>query len=287
MATLMEGFELCPLSNENDLLGITEDNKQDSRVIVTNRRGVTIYKVSHQKPLHSWSTKASLSFTCPVVLNHTTLEYIAVQNHKKDLFLLHHCFLRISDISEEYLVKCLQLYLSIKEDGPFDAVMDQIKINEMIKKLPVLLSECPIHPCKAFYINQILLCPCNDVFIVDYLRKLTVEQSMIFLEYLHFLLMKTPVCRKKPTKFPAFERTVEWICMILDAQFTQLLIFPDARDLLLQLHETVADKMVFFKELGSVELLLNQLKQRTELPSTQRKKDDTTLYRIEILKLKI
>nr|XP_006816348.1 PREDICTED: golgin subfamily A member 4-like [Saccoglossus kowalevskii] len=206
---------------------------------------------------------------------------------KKDLFLLHHCFLRISDISEEYLVKCLQLYLSIKEDGPFDAVMDQIKINEMIKKLPVLLSECPIHPCKAFYINQILLCPCNDVFIVDYLRKLTVEQSMIFLEYLHFLLMKTPVCRKKPTKFPAFERTVEWICMILDAQFTQLLIFPDARDLLLQLHETVADKMVFFKELGSVELLLNQLKQRTELPSTQRKKDDTTLYRIEILKLKI
>ncbi|XP_077980553.1 nucleolar protein 11-like [Glandiceps talaboti] len=201
--------------------------------------------------------------------------------NRKDLSMIHLCIEQMTDIPEKTLISCLQLYLSVKEDSIFDDVMTKRKLPKLVRKLPS--SGCPLHKCKAAFITQIMHCPQNDVFLIDHLRKLAFEEVMDFLKYLCYLLEKAPVCQEEGV-VPTLEKVVEWLCILLDAQFTQLVIVPEAKDLLIQLQQQVEDQAQFFKELGSLESVLQNLKSSIHVKPVK-KQEDTSLYRIEILKL--
>uniref|UniRef100_A0A8C7QEQ4 Nucleolar protein 11 n=1 Tax=Oncorhynchus mykiss TaxID=8022 RepID=A0A8C7QEQ4_ONCMY len=87
MATLFEGFTLCGLvqtqsASDSAIQGIELDGDSDHAVVTDSTRAVTLYKVSDQKPLGSWTVKQGQLLTCPAVFNFQTNEYVVVSDNK-------------------------------------------------------------------------------------------------------------------------------------------------------------------------------------------------------------
>ncbi|XP_070581234.1 nucleolar protein 11-like [Ptychodera flava] len=204
-------------------------------------------------------------------------ELIPILIEKKTLFLLFLSCHRLTDIPEKTLLRCLQFYLGFKEKSALDeAVKHARKVAKLERLLPS--GDCPVHRFSAILINQVLLHSYNDVFMVDCLRKLTFDEVMEFMKYLYYMLMSVPVCERQSV---TLTKVVDWLSMLIDAQFTQLVIVHRARDLLLSLHHTVDEQMQFFKELGDLQCVLQNLMKGKSVVQKQ----DTYKYCIEILKL--
>ncbi|XP_064180347.1 nucleolar protein 11-like isoform X1 [Anguilla rostrata] len=87
MAALYEGFTLCGLASgqnfpETCVQGVECGNDSDHVVVTDSGRSVTVYKVSDQKPLGSWTVKQGQTLTCPAVCNTLTGEYVVVTDNK-------------------------------------------------------------------------------------------------------------------------------------------------------------------------------------------------------------
>ncbi|MBN3314283.1 NOL11 protein, partial [Atractosteus spatula] len=87
MASLYEGYTLCrvvPGQNRGEpaVLGVAEGRETDQVVVTDPGRTVTVYKVSDQKPLGSWTVRQGQALTCPAVCNRQTGEYVVVSDHK-------------------------------------------------------------------------------------------------------------------------------------------------------------------------------------------------------------
>uniref|UniRef100_A0A8D3C434 Nucleolar protein 11 n=1 Tax=Scophthalmus maximus TaxID=52904 RepID=A0A8D3C434_SCOMX len=87
MAALYEGYTLCGLVPTQDLSnscirGIEQERDSDHVLVTDSTRSVTLYKVSDQKPLGSWTVKQGQTLTCSAVFNSQTKEYVAVSDNK-------------------------------------------------------------------------------------------------------------------------------------------------------------------------------------------------------------
>uniref|UniRef100_A0A8C6NL26 Nucleolar protein 11 n=1 Tax=Nothobranchius furzeri TaxID=105023 RepID=A0A8C6NL26_NOTFU len=87
MAALCEGYTLCglvPAQNRlcSGLRGIEEERDSDHVIVTESTRCATLYKVSDQKPLSSWTVKQGQSLTSSAVFNTKTSEYVAVSDNK-------------------------------------------------------------------------------------------------------------------------------------------------------------------------------------------------------------
>ncbi|XP_067859999.1 nucleolar protein 11-like [Heptranchias perlo] len=81
MARLCEEFTLCGLHSGDAVRGV--GSAGPDRVIVTYKdRTVTVYKVSDQRPLGSWTVKQTQKITCPAIYNSQTGEYVVVHDNK-------------------------------------------------------------------------------------------------------------------------------------------------------------------------------------------------------------
>ncbi|XP_028395317.1 nucleolar protein 11-like isoform X2 [Dendronephthya gigantea] len=66
MADFGEGFELCKIPKEAELIGV-ERHSEDNLVILTFKSKVVVYNIADRKIVQSWSVEAKERFTCPVV----------------------------------------------------------------------------------------------------------------------------------------------------------------------------------------------------------------------------
>ncbi|KAG9350420.1 hypothetical protein JZ751_026782 [Albula glossodonta] len=87
MAALYEGFTLCGLVSEQNcsetcVQGVERGKDGDHVVVTDSGRCVTVYKVSDQKPLGSWTVKQGQVLTSPAVCNTETGEYVVVIDNK-------------------------------------------------------------------------------------------------------------------------------------------------------------------------------------------------------------
>ncbi|KAM9792849.1 nucleolar protein 11-like [Neosynchiropus ocellatus] len=87
MAALYEGYTLCglvpsPNQSLSGIQGIEIERDNDHVIVTDSTRSVTLYKVSDQKPLGSWTVKQGQSLTCPAVYNSESKEYVAVTDKK-------------------------------------------------------------------------------------------------------------------------------------------------------------------------------------------------------------
>ncbi|KAM7393970.1 hypothetical protein PAMP_020801 [Pampus punctatissimus] len=96
MAALYEGYTLCglvPAQNlsNSGIRGIEAERDSDHVVVTDSTRSVTLYKVSDQKPLGSWTVKQGQTLTCSTVYNSQTKEYVAVTDNKvsSDVWRIH------------------------------------------------------------------------------------------------------------------------------------------------------------------------------------------------------
>lgn len=81
MAKLHSYYTLCPLIDQQNLLGVERDSESGCAIVTLGRNIVIRYKVQDLKQLSSWTSKDRL--TTQVIYDETTCQYAAVFNEKK------------------------------------------------------------------------------------------------------------------------------------------------------------------------------------------------------------
>ncbi|XP_061471553.1 nucleolar protein 11 [Rhineura floridana] len=244
-------------------------------------------------------------------------DLMAVALEKTDIHLLQLALQQFPDIPEVVTCACLRAFLSIGDDrleemnlhldsvaGCVDIVHNnkteqQSKViqngfssepleeescdTQLTQKSQVMDANdiCPVGPQKATLLNTILRSAYSETFLLPHLKDLSAEQVILFLRYLQYLYVK---CSEDATMdLPGMfcltiNQIIDWICLLLDAHFTVIVMLPEARKLLSKLHKFVRAQVRFYSELNKIEGSLNQL-QMLQQPK------DVGLYSIEILKL--
>ncbi|XP_034180095.2 nucleolar protein 11 isoform X1 [Osmia lignaria lignaria] len=81
MAKLYSYYTLCPLIDQQNLLGVERDSECGCAIVTLGRNIVIRYKLQDLKQLSSWSSKDRL--TTQVIYDETTRQYAAIFNEKK------------------------------------------------------------------------------------------------------------------------------------------------------------------------------------------------------------
>ncbi|XP_053156486.1 nucleolar protein 11 isoform X2 [Hemicordylus capensis] len=163
----------------------------------------------------------------------------------------------------------------LPEDGSCD--------TNLIQKSPVMNTSelCPVGPHKAALLNAILHSAYSETFLLPHLKELSAEQVILFLQYLQYLYVKCS--EEATTELPrilslTINQIMDWICLVLDAHFTVVVMLPEARGLLSKLHKFVRAQVRLYSELNKIE---GSLKELQKIQHTK----DAGLYSIEVLKL--
>ncbi|XP_025923291.1 nucleolar protein 11 isoform X1 [Apteryx rowi] len=252
--------------------------------------------------------KRGLSYSlCP--------DLMAVALEKKDVHLLQICLQRFPDIPEEITYACLKVFLSISDDYlertdvNLESVICYIDIESNNKEVKTEIVEngfnaeleedscdiiftkethvkndgefCPVGPQKAALLNAVLHSAYSETFLLPHLKDLPAQQAVLFLRYLHYLYVKSS--EKITTTLPGvlsptINQIMDWMCLLLDAHFTVMVMLPEAKGLLSSLHKFVRAQVRFYSELNKIEGSLQ------ELQRLKRQKDSQT-YSIEVLEL--
>ncbi|XP_029480761.1 nucleolar protein 11-like [Oncorhynchus nerka] len=143
------------------------------------------------------------------------------------------------------------------------------------------LEACPVGLHKAVLLNEVLQTPYSDNLLLPHLKDLDTQQVILFLQYLQFVYFKssqgvytqTPVLRS-----PTMTQIIDWVCLLLDAHFTVLVMAPDAKGLLSNLQSFVKSQVKLFSELGKIESSLQELHK-------MKLSKDISQYSIEVIEL--
>ncbi|XP_017667347.1 PREDICTED: nucleolar protein 11 [Lepidothrix coronata] len=234
---------------------------------------------------------------------------------KRDFYLLQICLQRFPDIPEQMIYACLKTFLSISDaylrmtevdldsvicyidvefnnkgvkteivENGFNAELDQDTCDTKIPRQSHSKSDvesCPIGPHRAALLNAILHSAYSETFLLPHLKNLPAQQVILFLRYLYYLYVK---CSEKVNttlpgvRSPTINQIIDWMCLLLDAHFTVMVILPEARELLSNLHKFVRAQVRFYSELNKIEGSLRELQRLNHLRDSQ-------TYSIEVLEI--
>ncbi|NWI03804.1 NOL11 protein, partial [Tichodroma muraria] len=242
-------------------------------------------------------------------------DLMAVALEKKDMHLLQTCLERFPDIPEEITYACLKAFLSTSEahlqsidvnldsvvcyidvefdnkevkteivENGFSAEMDQDVCDTKMPKESQSRSDgesCPVGPQKAALLNAVLHSAYTETFLLPHLKNLPARQAILFLRYLYYLYVK---CSEKVNttlpgiRSPTINQIMDWMCLLLDAHFTVMVMLPEAKELLSNLHKFVRAQVRFYSELNKIEGSLRELQRLNHLRESQ-------TYSIEVLEI--
>ncbi|XP_045442252.1 nucleolar protein 11 isoform X2 [Pipistrellus kuhlii] len=238
---------------------------------------------------------------------------------KTDIQMLQLCLQQFPDIPEAVTCACLKMFLSIGDDNLqeidvnmesvsdySDAVQDEKMEEQMgilqngfnpeedncdncdkeLSKKPQKTVEettsCPVIPKRAALLNAVLHSAYSESFLLPHLKDIPAQHITLFLQYLYFLYLK---CNENATMTlpgihpPTLNQIMDWICLLLDANFTVLVMIPEAKSLLLSLYKFVKSQICICSELNKIEVSFRELKKLNQ------EKNNRELYSIEVLEL--
>ncbi|XP_069849209.1 nucleolar protein 11 isoform X2 [Dipodomys merriami] len=236
-----------------------------------------------------------------------------------DVQMLQLCLQQFPDIPESVTCACLKVFLSIGDDSLqeininmesvfdcSDTVQDekmeeQTKIlqngfkredsscsncNQELNKKPQgaanATTSCPVTPKRAALLNAILHSAYSETFLLPHLKDIPAKHITLFLQYLYFLYLKCS--GNAPMTLPGIHpptlsQIMDWICLLLDANFTVVLMIPEAKRLLINLYKFVKSQISVYSELNKIEVSFR------ELQKLNQEKTNRDLYSIEVLEL--
>ncbi|KAJ8002114.1 hypothetical protein DPEC_G00176440 [Dallia pectoralis] len=236
---------------------------------------------------------------------------------QKDYFLCQLCMQLFPDIPEVVICACLGAFLSVpdsgvelvrlepdsvsfmeslmaagakaeQQNGFSPALYDKDSCDTEQQSIPhqhtptgVQLEACPVGLHKAVLLNEVLQTPYSDSLLLPLLKDLNVQQVILFLQYLQFLYLKysQDVCTQMPgLRSPTMTQIIDWVCLILDAHFMVLVMAPDAKGLLSNLHSFVNSQVKLYSELSKIKDSFKELHKMK--PSK-----DIGQYSIEVIEL--
>ncbi|XP_060774922.1 nucleolar protein 11-like [Neoarius graeffei] len=140
---------------------------------------------------------------------------------------------------------------------------------------------CPVGLHKGVLLNEILQTAYSDSLLLPHLKDLSVSQVILLLQYLRFLYLKYSQdahTQIRALRMPAVNQVLDWVCLLLDAHFTVLVLAPEAKRLLSGLHKFVESQVKLYSELGKIEGSLEALKQ-------SKRSQEMGQYSIEVVEL--
>ncbi|MCJ8729914.1 hypothetical protein PDJAM_G00111970 [Pangasius djambal] len=140
---------------------------------------------------------------------------------------------------------------------------------------------CPVGLHKGALLNEILQTAYSDNLLLPHLKDLSVSHVILLLQYLRFLYLKYSQdahAQIRTLRMPAINQILDWVCLLLDAHFTVLVLAPEAKSLLSGLHKFVRSQVKLYSELGKIEGSLEALKQ-------SKQSQEMGQYSIEVLEL--
>ncbi|XP_019614763.1 PREDICTED: nucleolar protein 11-like [Branchiostoma belcheri] len=198
---------------------------------------------------------------------------------ENDVALWRSCLLHVKDIPEASLVARVQYLLGL-DDSLLEPASADVPMETAEQDIPT----CPLSAAKAALLDQVLCRSYSGLFLQDSLAELQFSQVMMFLRYLHYKLTSAPApSQGNQGKVVSVDQVVDWLCALVDAHFTQLVLTPESRDVLLGLHEVVRQRLQFYQGLNDLDALLAQLKDKS--PPLVTKKQDESLYSIRTIQI--
>nr|KAF6457852.1 nucleolar protein 11 [Rousettus aegyptiacus] len=207
---------------------------------------------------------------------------------KMDVQMLQLCLQQFPDIPEAVTCACLKIFLCIGDDSLqeidvnmesvsdySDAVQDEQmeeqtellqngfnpeddncnncdkEFNEKPQDTGEETTSCPVKPKKAALLNAVLRSAYSEAFLLPHLKDIPAQ---------HITIM-------------------DWICLLLDANFTVVVMIPEAKRLLLSLYKFVKSQICICSELNKIEVSFR------ELQKLNQEKNNRDLYSIEVLEL--
>uniref|UniRef100_A0A8C0E3A1 Nucleolar protein 11 n=1 Tax=Balaenoptera musculus TaxID=9771 RepID=A0A8C0E3A1_BALMU len=144
-------------------------------------------------------------------------------------------------------------------------------------------TSCPVTGKRAALLrNAILHSAYSETFLLPHLKDIPAQHITLFLQYLYFLYLK---CSENATMTlpgihpPTLNQIMDWICLLLDANFTVVVMLPEAKRLLLSLYKFVKSQISICSELNKIEVSFR------ELQKLNQEKTNRELYSIEVLEL--
>ncbi|KAJ6656501.1 hypothetical protein lerEdw1_003790 [Lerista edwardsae] len=227
---------------------------------------------------------------------------MAVALEKTDVHLLQLCLQQFPDIPEAITCACLRAFLSLGDErlketnassGSVANPDDDAHHSKMETQAKVIQNGFSSEPLeedgcdtestqKSHAVDAGDLCPVGPqkatlLYPLQIFRKV----RNLFLRYLQYLYMK---CNEEATiGFPeifsvSINQIMDWMCLLLDAHFTVVVMLPEARELLSELHKFVRAQVRLCSELNKIEGSLKELQRLKQ-------SNDGGLYSIEVLKL--
>ncbi|KAF0873616.1 NOL11 protein, partial [Crocuta crocuta] len=157
------------------------------------------------------------------------------------------------------------------------------KLNQKPQAAAEETASCPVTPKRAALLrNAILHSAYSEMFLLPHLKDIPAQHVTLFLQYLYFLYLK---CNENATMTlpglhpPTLNQIMDWICLLLDANFTVVVMIPEAKRLLLSLYKFVKSQICICSELNKIEVSFR------ELQKLNQEKNNRELYSIEVLEL--
>ncbi|XP_017290679.1 nucleolar protein 11-like [Kryptolebias marmoratus] len=140
---------------------------------------------------------------------------------------------------------------------------------------------CPVGVHKAALINEVLQTAYSDTFLLPHLKDLSSQHVILFLQYLQFLYLQYSqdvLPQMHSFRSPSLDQIMDWVCLLLDAHFTVLVMTPESKGLVMNLQRFVQSQVKLFYELGKLEGSLQEL-------NKMKVKKDVGQYSIEVIEL--
>ncbi|XP_001500087.2 nucleolar protein 11 [Equus przewalskii] len=232
---------------------------------------------------------------------------------KTDVQMLQLCLQQFPDVPESVICTCLKIFLSIGDDSLQETDInmesvsnysDTVQDEKMEEQTEIVqngfspeednrgqgesqaaaeeAASCPVIPKRAALLNAILHSAYSETFLLPHLKDIPAQHITLFLQYLYFLYLK---CSENATMTlpgihpPTLNQIMDWICLLLDANFTVVVMIPEAKRLLLSLYKFVKSQICICSELNKIEVSFR------ELQKLNQEKNNRELYSIEVLEL--
>ncbi|XP_036053893.1 nucleolar protein 11 isoform X4 [Onychomys torridus] len=223
-----------------------------------------------------------------------------------DVQMLQLCLQQFPDIPESTTCACLKLFLSdtihnekkemqepaeIVQNGCSPEDSSCSKDDQQLSKKPkgeaketlsFPVTSCPVAPKRAALLNAVLHSAYSETFLLPHLKDIPAKHITLFLQYLQFLYLKcsgSAAMTLPGVSPPTLSQIMDWICLLLDANFTVVLMIPEAKRLILNLYKFVKSQISVYSELNKIEVSFR------ELQKLNQDKSSRGLYSIEVLEL--
>eukprot|EP00742_Colponemidia_sp_Colp-10_P005370 GILJ01005738.1.p1 GENE.GILJ01005738.1~~GILJ01005738.1.p1 ORF type:complete len:779 (+),score=141.39 GILJ01005738.1:83-2338(+) len=236
-----------------------------------------------------WGAVSTLLLT-DCVSSQSNAQLIPILIENRQLSLLEMVLTHVHDIDESNLVKLLRFFLSGMETSLAE---EHIKGKAKEREAdPMTIGGIQLEGDTAneAFLYLVLSAPRNDVFLHTALSSLTLQETKVLLSYLrkwiirfskkHDKQIKLQNKNRHKQRLPSFAQIIDWVSIVMDSHFTELILVPDFKPLLLDIQRLIAYQIRYCESIEGLKGCMSHFIHRVEMPAAP-----IPDYSIEMLQL--